>query len=330
MSKVTMRQMLEAGVHFGHQTRYWSPKMAPYIFGERNNIHIFNLESSLPALEDATNFLGKIASKNGKVLFVGTKRAARDAISDAAKACTMPYVNRRWSGGMMTNFKTVKVSVKRLLELEAMQADGSMERLSKKEALGLQREYEKLERGMGGIKHMERLPDALFVVDVGHERIAVSEAVKLGIPVVAIVDSNNTPDGVDYVIPGNDDAIRAIQLYANAVASAVEDGRKSAPKGGGSSEDFAAVQAAPVTQHIAEPEPEPAAEAEAAPSDAEKAAADEVKAAADAAAAAKPATAEPAAEAGSTDAAASEKTPATEEAAADSATEAPPAENKDS
>ncbi len=256
MSKVTMRQMLEAGVHFGHQTRYWSPKMAPYIYGERNNIHIFNLESSLPALEDATNFLGKIASKNGKVLFVGTKRAAREAITDSAKACNMPYVNRRWSGGMMTNFKTVKVSVKRLLELEAMQEDGSLEKLSKKETLGLQREYDKLERGMGGIKHMERLPDALFVVDVGHERIAISEAVKLGIPVVAVVDSNNTPDGVDYVIPGNDDAIRAIQLYSTAAAEAIEEGRRLAPKGGATGEEMKAVQAAPVSQHIAEPEPE--------------------------------------------------------------------------
>ena len=255
MSKVTMRQMLEAGVHFGHQTRYWSPKMAPYIYGERNNIHIFNLESSLPAMEDAANFLGKIAPKNGKVLFVGTKRAARDAITDAAKACNMPYVNRRWSGGMMTNFKTVKVSVKRLLELEAMQADGAMEKLSKKEALGLQREHDKLERGMGGIKAMERLPDALFVVDVGHERIAISEAKKLGIPVVAVVDSNNTPDGVDYVIPGNDDAIRAIQLYANAASSAIEEGRRMAPKGGGGV-DTQGVKSAPAGQHIAEPEPE--------------------------------------------------------------------------
>jgi len=255
MSKVTMRQMLEAGVHFGHQTRYWSPKMAPYIYGERNNIHIFNLETSLPAMEDAANFLGKIASKNGKVLFVGTKRAARDAITDAAKACNMPYVNRRWSGGMMTNFKTVKVSVKRLLELEAMQADGGMEKLSKKEALGLQREHDKLERGMGGIKAMERLPDALFVVDVGHERIAISEAKKLGIPVVAVVDSNNTPDGVDYVIPGNDDAIRAIQLYANAASSAIEEGRRMAPKGGGAV-DMQGVKSAPAGQHIAEAEPE--------------------------------------------------------------------------
>jgi len=249
MADVTMRQMLEAGVHFGHQTRYWSPKMAPYIFGERNNIHIFNLESSLPALQDASNFLGKIASKNGKILFVGTKRAAREAISDAAQACNMPYVNRRWSGGMMTNFKTVKVSVRRLLELETMREDGSMERLSKKEALGLQREYEKLDRGLGGIKHMDKLPDALFIVDVGHERIAVSEAVKLGIPVIAVVDSNNTPDGVDYVIPGNDDAIRAIQLYANAVASAVEDGKRSAVAAGATAE-YAEVQSAPISQHI--------------------------------------------------------------------------------
>ena len=227
MADVTMRQMLEAGVHFGHQTRYWSPKMAPYIYGERNNIHIFNLEKSLPALNDAANFLGKIASKNGRVLFVGTKRAARDPIKDAAQSCNMPYVNRRWSGGMMTNFKTVKVSVKRLLELEAMNEDGSMARLSKKEALGLQREHEKLERGMGGIKHMERLPDALFIIDVGHESIAIAEAKKLGIPVVAVVDSNSNPDGVDYVVPGNDDAIRAIQLYASVIAKAVQDGKQS-------------------------------------------------------------------------------------------------------
>lgn len=228
MADVTMRQMLEAGVHFGHQTRYWSPKMAQYIYGERNNIHIFNLEHSLPALQEANNFLGKIAGKNGRVLFVGTKRAARDAIKEAANSCDMPFVNRRWSGGLMTNFKTVKQSVKRLLELEAMQKDGGMERLSKKEALGLQRELDKLEKGMGGIKHMERLPDALFVVDVGHERIAITEANKLGIPVVAVVDSNNTPAGIDYVIPGNDDAIRAIQLYVNSAASAVSDAKRAA------------------------------------------------------------------------------------------------------
>ncbi len=272
MATVTMRQMLEAGVHFGHQTRYWSPKMAPYIYGERNNIHIFNLESSLPALNDAANFLGKIASKNGRVLFVGTKRAARDAVKDAATECNMPYVNRRWSGGMMTNFKTVKVSVKRLLELEAMQADGSFDRLSKKEALGLQREYEKLERSMGGIKHMERLPDALFIVDVGHERIAVAEANKLGIPVVAVVDSNNTPDGVDYVVPGNDDAIRAIQLYANAISSAVSDGKRAS--GNMEEEMVAAAEPAPAA---------PAAEAAADATPAETPAAVEAPASDDAA-----------------------------------------------
>jgi len=244
MADVTMRQMLEAGVHFGHQTRYWAPKMAPYIYGERNNIHIFNLEHSLPALLDAANYAGKIASKNGRILFVGTKRAARDAIKEAADGCNMPYVNRRWSGGMMTNFKTVKQSVKRLLELESMREDGSMERLSKKEALGLTREYEKLDRGMGGIKHMERLPDALFVVDVGHERIAITEANKLGIPVIAVVDTNNTPDGIDYVIPGNDDAIRAIQLYVQAIASAVQDGKRSSGKM--DEEMSAAAEAAPV------------------------------------------------------------------------------------
>jgi small subunit ribosomal protein S2 len=227
MADVTMRQMLEAGVHFGHQTRYWAPKMAPYIYGERNNIHIFNLEKSLPALIDATNYAGKVAAKNGRVLFVGTKRAARDPVRAAAERCNMPFVNRRWSGGMMTNFKTVKQSVKRLLELEAMREDGSFARVSKKEALGLTREWEKLDRGMGGIKHMERLPDALFVVDVGHERIAITEANKLGIPVIGVVDTNNSPDGIDYVIPGNDDAIRAIQLYVDAMASAIQDGKRA-------------------------------------------------------------------------------------------------------
>jgi small subunit ribosomal protein S2 len=267
MADVTMRQMLEAGVHFGHQTRYWSPKMAPYIYGERNNIHIFNLEKSLPALNDAANFLGKIASKNGRILFVGTKRAARDAIKESATSCNMPFVNRRWSGGMMTNFKTVKVSVKRLLELETMQEDGSMARLSKKEALGLQREHEKLERGMGGIKHMERLPDALFVVDVGHESIAIAEARKLGIPVVAVVDSNSNPDGVDYVIPGNDDAIRAIQLYAAAIAQAVQDGKQVSNTG----QEAEAAAPAPV------PAPEGAASSDA---QAEASAAAEVEAAA--------------------------------------------------
>ena len=250
MVDVTMRQMLEAGVHFGHQTRYWAPKMAPYIYGERNNIHIFNLEKSLPALDEAANYVGKIAAKNGRVLFVGTKRAARDPLKEAADSCRMPYVNRRWSGGMMTNFKTVKQSVKRLLELEAMSEDGSMARLSKKEALGLQREYEKLERGMGGIKNMERLPDALFVIDVGHERIAITEANKLGIPVVAVVDTNCSPDGIDYVIPGNDDAIRAIQLYVGAIAKAVQDGRRSS--GRIDEEEAAADEAAAVGSEAAD------------------------------------------------------------------------------
>ena len=222
-----MRQMLEAGVHFGHQTRYWCPKMSQYIYGERNKIHIFNLESTLPMYNEATNFLGKLASKNGKVLFVGTKRAARDAVREAAQSCNMPYVNRRWQGGMMTNFKTVKQSIKRLLDLETMFEQKANERLSKKESLGLSRELEKLERSLGGIKHMGRLPDALFVIDVGHEKIAISEARKLGIPVVAVVDSNNSPEGVDYVIPGNDDAIRAIQLYVNGIADAVQTGKTS-------------------------------------------------------------------------------------------------------
>jgi len=251
MVDVTMRQMLEAGVHFGHQTRYWSPKMAPYIYGDRNNIHIFNLEKSLPALQDAANYVGKIAAKNGRVLFVGTKRAARDPIREFANSCNMPFVNRRWSGGMMTNFKTVKQSVKRLLELEAMREDGSMERLSKKEALGLTREWEKLDRGMGGIKHMERLPDALFIVDVGHERIAITEAKKLGIPVVAVVDTNCSPEDVDYVIPGNDDAIRAINLYVSVIASAINDGKRASGKFDEQAEAAAPAEEAGVTDEAA-------------------------------------------------------------------------------
>jgi small subunit ribosomal protein S2 len=228
MANVTMRQMLEAGVHFGHQTRYWNPKMKAYIFGERNKIHIINLEKSVPLLNDAVNFLSRMASRNGKILFVGTKRAARDVIQQEAQRCGMPYVNHRWLGGMLTNFNTVKQSIKRLKEIEAMFADGSAERLNKKEVLGLRREAEKLERSLGGIKEMERLPDVLFVIDVGHEKIAVKEAVKLGIPVVAVVDTNNPVDGVDYIIPGNDDAIRAIQLYATAVADAILEGKQSA------------------------------------------------------------------------------------------------------
>ena len=243
MANVSMRQMLEAGVHFGHQTRYWCPKMAPYIFGERNKIHIFNLEKTVPLFEDSMNFLGKLASNHGRIMFVGTKRAARDAIQQAASSCNMPYVNRRWLGGMMTNFKTVRQSIKRLKEIEEQLSDSAAGRLSKKESLSLSRELEKLERSLGGIKEMERLPDALFVVDVGHEKIAVSEARKLGIPIVAVVDSNNQPDDIDYVIPGNDDAIRAIQLYVNAAAEAIQTGKDSANIG--NAEEFVEVDEAP-------------------------------------------------------------------------------------
>ena len=228
MSDVSMRDMLEAGVHFGHQTRYWNPKMAPYIFGERNKIHIINLERTLPLYEEAINFLGKMAANRGTILFVGTKRAAEETIRREADRCGMPYVDRRWLGGMLTNFKTVKDSIRRLKELETMIADGTMNRLSKKEALSHQRTLAKLERSLGGIKDMEGLPDVLFIIDVGHEKIAVNEAVKLGIPVVGVVDTNNAPDGVDYIIPGNDDAIRSIQLYVKGVADTIIEGRQSA------------------------------------------------------------------------------------------------------
>jgi small subunit ribosomal protein S2 len=229
MSIVSMRQMLEAGVHFGHQTRYWNPKMRPFIFGERNRIHIINLERTLPMFNEAMNFVGKLASNGGRVLFVGTKRAARDAVREEAERCGMPYVNFRWLGGMLTNFKTIKQSVKRLKELEAMSEDGTMDRkFNKKEALGLRREMEKLNRSLGGIKDMGGLPDALFIVDVGYEDIAVAEAKKLGIPVIGIVDTNNDPEQVDYVIPGNDDAIRAVQLYVQGAAAAVLEGRAAA------------------------------------------------------------------------------------------------------
>lgn len=228
MAAVTMRDMLEAGVHFGHQTRFWNPKMAPFIFGDRNRIHIINLEKTLPLYLDAVNFCGRMAANNGTILFVGTKRAAQDAIREEALRCGMPYVNRRWLGGMLTNFKTVKQSISRLKELATMMEDGSVERVSKKEGLLLRRELEKLEASLGGIKDMGGLPDALFVIDVGFEKIAVSEAVKLGIPVVGVVDTNNSPDGVDYVIPGNDDAIRSIQLYVRGVADAIIEGRERA------------------------------------------------------------------------------------------------------
>ncbi len=238
MSAVSMRQMLEAGVHFGHQTRYWNPKMGSYIFGQRNKIHIINLEQTLPMFNDAMNFLGTLSANGGKILFVGTKRAARDTVREEAERCSMPYVNHRWLGGMLTNFKTIKQSIKRLKELEEMFADGSVEqRFNKKEALGLEREMEKLERSLGGIKDMRGLPDAVFVIDTGHEKIAVSEAKKLGIPVVGVVDTNNDPDGIDYIIPGNDDAIRAVQLYVQGVSAAVLEGRASAAAHVGLSDD---------------------------------------------------------------------------------------------
>ncbi len=226
MSNVTMRQMLEAGVHFGHQTRYWNPKMAPYIFGQRNKIHIINLEKTLPLYNEAMNHIGKLASGGGRVLFVGTKRAASNVIKKEAERCGMPYVNHRWLGGMLTNYKTIKLSINRLKELEAMAEDGSMDKkFNKKEALGLRRQMEKLERSVGGIKNMRGLPDVLFVVDTGHEDIAIAEARKLGIPVVGVVDTNNDPDLVDYVIPGNDDAIRAVELYVQGVSAAILEGR---------------------------------------------------------------------------------------------------------
>ena len=229
MSQITMRQMLEAGVHFGHQTRYWNPKMAPYIFGARGKIHIINLEKTLPLFVDAMNFISAIAQKRGTILFVGTKRSAREAIQEEAERCGMPYMTQRWLGGSLTNFATVKKSVARLKELEAAETDGTFEKLVKHEVLGLRRERDKLQASLGGIKEMNRLPDALFVIDIGHEDIAIKEAKKLGIPVVAVVDSNYDPALVDYAIPGNDDAIRAVQLYARAAADAVLEGKAAAP-----------------------------------------------------------------------------------------------------
>jgi small subunit ribosomal protein S2 len=225
MANVTMRQMLEAGVHFGHQTRYWNPKMAPYIYGERQKIHIINLERSLPLFIEAMNFIGKLAMNRGTILFVGTKRAARDVIQEEALRCEMPYVNHRWLGGMLTNFRTIRQSIKRLRELEAMSEDGRFDRFNKREVLGLRREMEKLDLSLGGIKNMASLPDALFLIDVGYEKIAVNEANKLGVPVVGVVDTNNNPHGIDYVIPGNDDSIRAIQLYAQGASASILEGR---------------------------------------------------------------------------------------------------------
>jgi len=238
MASVSMRQMLEAGVHFGHQTRFWNPKMAEFIFGERNKIHIINLEKTQPMFAEAAKFIHGVASDGGTVLFVGTKRSAREPIEKEAARAGMPFVTQRWLGGMLTNFKTVRQSIKRLADLTEMKANGSLDKRGKKEGTMLRRELEKLERSLGGIKHMESLPDAIFVVDVGHENIAIHEANKLGIPVVAIVDTNCAPDGVDYVVPGNDDAMRAIQLYAAGIADSVLEGRSSAPALAVSEDEF--------------------------------------------------------------------------------------------
>ncbi|AEG31738.1 30S ribosomal protein S2 [Thiomicrospira cyclica] len=231
MAKVTMRQMLEAGCHFGHQTRYWNPKMGQYIFGARNKIHIVNLEKTLPMFNDALNFAGSVVANKGKILFVGTKRAAREVVAQEANRCGMPYVNHRWLGGMLTNFKTIKQSIKRLKELESMEQDGTFEKITKREVLTLTREMEKLELSLGGIKDMRAMPDAIFVIDTGNEDIAILEAKKLGIPVIGVVDTNNNPDGVDYVIPGNDDAIRAIKLYLESMADAVLEAKATITTG---------------------------------------------------------------------------------------------------
>jgi small subunit ribosomal protein S2 len=243
---VTMRQMLEAGVHFGHQTRFWNPKMAPYIFGHRNRIHIINLERTLVMYQEAMKYVRQLAANKGVILFVGTKRQAREIVAEEAARCAMPYVDYRWLGGMLTNFKTVRQSIKRLKEMDAMVGDGTVERMSKKEALSFQRELEKLVRSLGGIKTLEGLPDALFIIDVGYQKGAVAEARKLGIPVIGVVDSNNSPDGVTHVIPGNDDSSRAIRLYARGVADAVLDGRSQSIHeivggGGGGGDEFVEV-----------------------------------------------------------------------------------------
>ncbi len=243
MTQVTMRQMLEAGVHFGHQTRYWNPKMSPFIFGARGKIHIINLEKTLPLFTDAMNFISALAQKRGTILFVGTKRSARESIKEEAERCGMPYMSMRWLGGTLTNFRTVKQSVGRLKELEAAETDGTFDKMVKHEVLGLRREREKLLASLGGIKEMNRLPDALFVIDIGHENIAVQEAKKLGIPVIAVVDTNYDPSLVDYAIPGNDDAIRAVQLYVRAAADSVLEGKAAAPQMGQRDDEFVELDA---------------------------------------------------------------------------------------
>jgi small subunit ribosomal protein S2 len=225
---VTMRQMLEAGVHFGHQTRFWNPKMAPFIFGHRNKIHIINLEKTLPMYNDALKYVRQLAANRGTILFVGTKRQSRDTIAEQAARAGMPYVNNRWLGGMLTNFKTLKTSIKKLKDMEAAIESGEVEKMSKKEALMFEREMAKLQKSIGGVKDMGGIPDAVFVIDVGYHKIAVTEANKLGVPVIAVVDTNHSPEGVDYVIPGNDDASKAVALYAQGVADAILEGRENA------------------------------------------------------------------------------------------------------
>ena len=270
MTDITMRDLLQAGVHFGHQTRYWNPKMAPYIFGARNKIHIVNLEQTLPRLREVLGEVRTMAGKKNKILFVGTKRAAARIVREQASRVGMPYVDQRWLGGMLTNYKTIRQSIKRLRDLETQATDGTFEKLTKREALMRTREMEKLEKSIGGIKDMGGLPDALFIVDVEHERIAVSEANKLGIPVIGIVDTNSDPDGIDHVIPGNDDAIRAIRLYVTALADAVLDGQARSA-GEVAADEFVEVDEAEVDEAA---EAEAAAEAPAAPAAAEPEAVD--------------------------------------------------------
>ena len=245
---VTMREMLEAGIHFGHQTRFWNPKMAPYIFGHRNKIHIVNLEVTLAKYNEAMNYIRKLSANRGTILMVGTKRQARDLVAQEAQRAGVPYVDQRWLGGMLTNFKTIKTSIKRLKEMEAQIEDGSVEKLSKKEGLMFAREMEKLQKSIGGIKDMGGVPDAIFVIDVGYHKGAITEAAKLGIPVIGVVDTNHSPDGVAYVIPGNDDSSKAIALYARGVADAILEGRNSATndlveaiQGGANGDEFVEV-----------------------------------------------------------------------------------------
>ncbi len=250
---VTMREMLEAGVHFGHQTRFWNPKMAPYIFGHRNKIHIVNLEKSLPMLQDAGKFIQQLSANRGTILMVGTKRQARDTIAAEAERAGVPFVNQRWLGGMLTNFKTVKTSIKRLKDMKAQQEAG-LESLSKKEQLMFTREIEKLEKDIGGIQDMAALPDAIFVIDVGFHKIAVAEAKKLGIPLIGVVDTNHSPEGIDYVIPGNDDSAKAVELYARAIADAIIAGRNSAGDDAVKAAAAAAVAASEGTDEFVEVE----------------------------------------------------------------------------